>query len=82
MDHIAQDLRLNLDLVVKRDDGMIVAIEVKAGTQANKTSFRSLSLPRDKIGTAFRLGVVFHMGQRGHHYDDRLIALPIDQLWH
>ena len=70
-----------VDLVVERDDGMIVAIEVKAGTQANKASFRSLSLLRDKIGPAFRLGVVFHMGQRGHHYDDRLIALPIDQLW-
>jgi len=70
-----------VDLVVERDDGMIVAIEIKVGTHASKASFRSLTKLRDKLGSAFRLGVSFHMGQRSHHYDDRLIALPIDRLW-
>lgn len=70
-----------VDLVVERDDGTVVAMEIKAGTHATKASFRGLAKMRDKLGPAFRVGVVFHMGQRGHHYDDRLIALPIDQLW-
>jgi len=70
-----------VDLVVERDDGAVIGIEVKAGTHADKTAFRSLAKLRDKIGSSFRLGVVFHMGQRAHHYDDKLIALPIDRLW-
>jgi len=70
-----------VDLIVERDDGAVIAIEIKAGTHADKTAFRSLSKLRDKIGPAFHLGVVFHMGPRAHHYDDRLIALPIDRLW-
>ncbi|MDR1265573.1 MAG: ATP-binding protein [Propionibacteriaceae bacterium] len=70
-----------VDLVLERDDGLIVAIEVKAGNRAGQTAFRSLAKLRDKTGPAFRVGVAFHMGQRGHHYDDRLIALPIDSLW-
>jgi hypothetical protein len=56
-------------------------VEVKAGTHASGASFRGLTKLRDKAGSAFRVGVVFHMGKRGHHYDDRLIALPIDRLW-
>jgi len=70
-----------VDLIVERDDGAVIGIEIKAGTHADKTAFRSLAKLRDKIGPAFHLGVAFHMGQRAHHYDDRLIALPIDRLW-
>ncbi|MDR0783620.1 MAG: ATP-binding protein [Propionibacteriaceae bacterium] len=70
-----------VDLIVERDDGMIVAIEVKASTHASKASFRSLAKLRDKVGPAFGVGVCLHMGTRAHHYDDRLIALPLDRLW-
>ena len=70
-----------IDLIVERDDGAVVALEIKAGTHAGGPSFSGLAKLRDKIGPAFRVGVVFHMGQRGHHFDDRLIALPIDRLW-
>ena len=70
-----------VDLVVERDDGAVVAVEIKAGTHASGSAFTGLAKLRDKIGAAFRVGVVFHMGERGHHFDDRLIALPIDQLW-
>ena len=70
-----------VDLVVERDDGAVLGLEIKAGTHASGPSFRGLARLRDKVGPAFRVGVVFHMGERGHRYDDRLIALPMDRLW-
>ena len=68
-------------LIVERDDGTFVAMAVGAGSRASQKSFQSLAKLRDKTGSLFKLGVVFHMGARGHRYDDRLVALPIDALW-
>ncbi|MCL2848685.1 MAG: ATP-binding protein [Micrococcales bacterium] len=70
-----------VDLVVERDDGQVVAFEVKAGRRASGDSFRSLAKLRTALGDAFTLGVLFHTGERSFRYDDRLIALPIDRLW-
>jgi predicted AAA+ superfamily ATPase len=70
-----------VDLVIERGDGAVVAFEIKAGTGATASSFKSLSRLRDLLGPAFRAGVVFHMGTRAYHYEDRLMALPIDRLW-
>jgi predicted AAA+ superfamily ATPase len=70
-----------VDLVIERGDGEVVAFEIKAGTGANAAAFHSLARLRDLLGTVFRAGVVFHMGTRAHHYDDRLMALPLDRLW-
>jgi predicted AAA+ superfamily ATPase len=70
-----------VDLVIERGDGAVVAFEIKAGTGASASAFKSLSHLRDLLGSTFRAGVVFHMGARAHHYDDRLMALPIDRLW-
>jgi predicted AAA+ superfamily ATPase len=70
-----------VDLVIERGDGAVVAFEIKAGTGANAAAFRSLARLRDLLGPAFQAGVVFHMGARAHRYDDRLMALPLDRLW-
>jgi len=34
-----------VDLVVERDDGMVIAMEIKAGTHASKSAFQSLARP-------------------------------------
>ena len=70
-----------VDIIVERDDGSVIGIEVKASTRAAGDSFASLKKLRDKLGSSFALGVVLHLGERGFRYDDRLIALPVDQLW-
>jgi predicted AAA+ superfamily ATPase len=70
-----------VDLVIERADGAVIAFEIKAGTGANAAAFRSLARLRDLLGPVFRAGVVLHLGVRAHHYDDRLMALPLDRLW-
>lgn len=70
-----------VDLVVERDDGMVAAVEVKAGDRVPGESFRSLRKLRDSLGDRFLGGVVLYMGGRGYTYEDRLHALPIDCIW-
>jgi predicted AAA+ superfamily ATPase len=70
-----------VDLVLERDDGAVVGIEVKTGERVPGDQFRSLRKLRDSLGAGFLGGVVLHMGSRSYTYDDRLHAVPIDRLW-
>jgi predicted AAA+ superfamily ATPase len=70
-----------VDLVVERGDGSVLAFEIKAGSGASAPAFRSLRHLRNLLGSAFHAGVVFHMGERAYRYEDRLMALPLDRLW-
>ena len=70
-----------VDLVVERDDGAVVAFEVKAAARASAEDFRALKKLRDTVGDAFVAGVVLYTGVRGYTYDDRLHVLPVDRLW-
>jgi|GEM_PF-167137 len=70
-----------VDFVLEREDGSVIAIEVKASARTRATDFHSLELLRDKLGSAFIAGVVLYPGQRSFTQSDRIMALPTDQLW-
>ncbi len=70
-----------VDLVLERDDGAIVGVEIKAGERVSAAQFRSLRKLRDALGDRFLGGVVLHLGRHGYTQDDRLHALPADRLW-
>ncbi|MFM8350950.1 MAG: DUF4143 domain-containing protein, partial [Actinomycetales bacterium] len=70
-----------VDFILERDDGSIIAVEVKASTRVQPSDFRVLELLRDKIGSSFTAGAVLYPGARSFTSGDRLYACPIDQLW-
>ena len=70
-----------VDFILERDDGRIIAIEVKSSTRTQSSDFRGLELLRDKIGSSFEAGAVLYPGERSFKFGDRLYACPIDQLW-
>lgn len=70
-----------IDFIVERDDGSVVAIEVKSSTRTQPSDFRTLEHLRDKLGSAFTAGVVLYPGAQSFRAGERLFALPIDQLW-
>jgi hypothetical protein len=72
---------VEVDLVIERDDGAVVAFEVKTAGRVPGDDFRGLRQRRDVLGDAFVAGVVLYTGERGYTYEDRLHALPIDRLW-
>lgn len=70
-----------VDFILERDDGAIIAVEVKASTRTQPSDFRGLALLRDKIGSSFAAGAILYPGERSFTFGDRLHACPIDQLW-
>lgn len=70
-----------VDLVIERDDGCIVAVEVKSGTRVPSEDLRGLERLRDLVGAGFIAGVAMYTGERSYTAGDRLYVVPIDRLW-
>jgi predicted AAA+ superfamily ATPase len=70
-----------VDLVIERDDGAVLAFEVKAAGRVSGGEFGPLRKLRGAVGDAFVAGVALYTGTRSYHVDDRLYAMPIDRLW-
>jgi uncharacterized protein len=70
-----------VDLVVERMDGSVVAIEVKAGSRAPAATLDGLRTLRRKLGDQFLGGIVLYTGSRAYTVDDRLYVVPLDRLW-
>lgn len=70
-----------VDFLIERDDGGIVAIEVKSSTRTQQRDFRTLERLREKIGAPFNAGVVLYPGERSYMFGEKLFAIPVDHLW-
>lgn len=70
-----------VDLVVERDDGRVIAVEVKAGSRVASSDLSGLRKLRSALGEAFACGVVLHLGAHAFTVEERLHALPLDVLW-
>lgn len=70
-----------VDLVVERDDGRLLAFEVKAATRVDSASMRHLSKLRDELGERFLAGVTLYTGTRSYQYEEDMLVMPIDRLW-
>ena len=75
---------LEVDAIIETSDGRVVAAEVKASTVARAADATSMARLRDKldlVGDDFTVGVVFHTGNRRVNLGDRLVGLPIADVW-
>lgn len=75
-----RDHEHEIDLLLERSDGSIVAVEVKAGP-VQVHDARHLAWLRDTHPRRFVAGFVLHGGTTRRPLGDRLFALPIDALW-
>ena len=88
---VAPDLRFchyrdsrgrEVDLLIERPDGRIIALEVKAGATARPADAKWLAWLRDLIGDRFEVGLVLYGGPHPLRLSDRILALPLSYLWH
>jgi uncharacterized protein len=70
-----------VDLIVERSDGGVLAFEVKASSQVAGHDAKHLRRLRDALGERFLAGVALYTGPNAYRLDDRLYAAPIDRLW-
>jgi predicted AAA+ superfamily ATPase len=70
-----------VDLVMERGDGSVIAYEVKAAADVRPEDTRGLRALARRLGSDQVTGVVLHTGRHGWRIDARLFALPIAHLW-
>lgn len=70
-----------VDAVLERASGEIVAIEVKAAETVRAEDFRGIRRLADRTGDRFVAGYVLYAGGQSLPFGSRLRALPISALW-
>ncbi|MEG3614040.1 DUF4143 domain-containing protein [Isoptericola haloaureus] len=63
---------VEVDLVLERHDGAVVAIDVEAGDHVKRTHLAPLVALRDRLGSSFVAGVTFCTVATGCEVDDRI----------
>jgi hypothetical protein len=77
-----RDHQMNeVDILLERDDGMIVGIEVKAGATVTPGDFSGLKKLAEISSDKFAFGVVLYDAEDIVWFGDRLAAVPISCLW-
>ena len=70
-----------VDIVLERDDGMIVGIEVKASATVRPGDFAGMKVLAQACGDRFAFGVVLYDGADVVPFGDRMAAAPLSCLW-
>ena len=70
-----------VDLVIERDDGKVVAIEVKAGSRVRSGDLSGLLKLRRRMGSQFLGGVAMYTGARSYSPERDIHVVPVERLW-
>lgn len=79
--HFRDRSGVEVDLIIERVDGSVIAVEIKSATTVNRSDARGLRFLRDRLGDRFVLGVVFHTGSLTGRLDGNIWTTPISALW-
>src|SRR5690348_8579795 len=79
--HFRTEAGEEVDLVLERDDGQVIAVEIKAGSRISGEDFRGLRQLKERLGPRLEEAVVLHTGEHAYKHDDWITVLPLDQLW-
>ena len=70
-----------IDLLIERPDGRLIAVEVKAGATVRPADAKHLRWLQDLVGDRFELGLILYAGQQPLAISNRILALPLSSLW-
>src|SRR5580658_7260947 len=70
-----------VDLVLERDDGQVIAFEIKAGSRISSDDLRGLRQLKERIGDQPEEAIILYTGRRAYTHDSWITILPLDRLW-
>lgn len=79
--HFRDQQMREVDIVLERDDGMIVGVEVKASATVRSSDFGGLRTLAEACGKRFAYGVVLYDSTDVVPFGDRFAAAPLSSLW-
>lgn len=72
---------VEVDLVLERRSGEVIALDVKASSTVRAEDFRGIRHLQDRLGPDFIAGIVLYTGQHTRSFGDALRAVPISAVW-
>jgi predicted AAA+ superfamily ATPase len=79
--HFRTEAGDEVDLVLERDDGQVIAFEIKAGTRISGEDLRGLRRLKERIGAQLEEAIILHTGVHAYTHDDWITVLPLDRVW-
>ena len=70
-----------IDFIIERSDGKLVAVEVKATAKIAASDFTHIKSFANETGKKFLRGVVFYTGREAIPFAKNLSAMPVEMLW-
>ena len=70
-----------VDLVLERDDGSVIAFEIKAGTWVDRSDLAGVRALRARLGERLAAALVLYAGSLAYAHEDGTMVLPLDALW-
>jgi predicted AAA+ superfamily ATPase len=70
-----------VNVIIERANGEVIAIEVKAGATVRAADFRGLAHMRTQLGARLACGIILYTGERTLPFGKGLWALPLQALW-
>jgi len=69
------------DFIIEKDNGEIIAIEVKLDSSLNEKDFKNLETCKKIIGTKFKKGIIIYTGEDLVPFGKNFWAVPVNYLW-
>jgi predicted AAA+ superfamily ATPase len=79
--HFRDRSGIEVDFIIERPNGGVVAIEVKSARSVNQRDATGLTFLRDRLGDRFQAGILLHTGPLTARLGDRVWAVPVAALW-
>jgi uncharacterized protein len=79
--HFRDQQMHEVDIVLERDDGAIVGIEVKASASVTISDFSGIRKLAEACGKRFTFGILLYDGDTVVPFGPGLAAAPISSLW-
>lgn len=79
--HFHTEAGEEVDLVLERDDGQVIAVEIKAGSRISGEDYRGLRQLKDRLGARLEEAIIMHTGEHAYTHDGWITILPLDRLW-
>jgi hypothetical protein len=79
--HFRTSNQVEVDFVLERPDGSIVAVEVKSRADVSDSDFNGIRSLAAAVGNQFVAGVVLYTGRAVVPFAQNLHALPMNALW-
>lgn len=79
--HFRDRAGVEVDIIIERPDGRVIAIEVKSATITNQADARGLRFLSDRLGDRMQAGLLLHTGPLTARLSERIWATPISALW-